>query len=311
MKLSVVTTIYKTAGQMEEFFRRSVAAADEMGVDNVEVVFVNDGSPDNAIEVARRLIERDSRAIMVDLAHNVGQHRALWFGLQLASGDLVAMMDGDLEEDPLWLPRFRQVMIQTDSDLVFGVQTLKRKSALYRFCRSAFYKLLATLTASDFPANVVTARLMTKRYVTALKEYSEREIFLVGIMHMVGFARTSIEVEKHELRKSSYSLMALVRIFVTHTTSFSIAPLLAIFIIGLLLITLATLGTAILTIAWFYKSLAAPGWLSTILTIAFFSGMNLFFTGIVAIYLGTVFLEVKRRPIATIRKIYKRQGDEA
>src|SRR5258708_28179047 len=117
MKLSVVTTIYRSADAIEEFHARARRAVEAIGAEP-EIIFVNDGSPDNALDVARRLVARDPSAVLIDLSRNFGQHRALWTGLQHATGDLVAVLDGDLEEDPLWLIDFHTELRATRCDVV-------------------------------------------------------------------------------------------------------------------------------------------------------------------------------------------------
>ncbi|CUJ03616.1 Putative glycosyltransferases [Achromobacter xylosoxidans] len=304
MKLSVVTTIYKTSAQIHEFFARAVEAADRIGA-TAEVIFVNDGSPDDGLEVGRELAGADHRAVIVDLAANVGQHRALWTGMRFATGDYIGIMDGDLEEDPLWLVNFFQFMTSSGSDVAYGVQKAKKGGLLYRACRHVFYSAIKMFTSASFPRNVVTARLMTRQYLTALLEYDEREIFLVGMMHMVGFKQMPVEVDKIALSPTSYSLGKLIRIFVTHTTSFSITPLLGVFIAGLAILGLSVLCLLTLLILHMTGSIAVPGWASTMAAFALFSGISIFFNGIIAIYIGTIFLEVKRRPLATVRALYK------
>ena len=294
MKLSVVTTIYKTSAQIHEFFARAVEAAGRIGA-TAEVIFVNDGSPDNGLEIGRELAKADHRAVIVDLAANVGQHRALWTGMRFATGDYIGIMDGDLEEDPLWLVNFFQLMTSSGSDVAYGVQKAKKGGLLYRACRHVFYSAI----------KMFTARLMTRQYLTALLEYDEREIFLVGMMHMVGFKQMPVEVDKIALSPTSYSLGKLIRIFITHTTSFSITPLLGVFIAGMVILGLSVLSVLVLLVLHLTGSITVPGWASTMTTFALFSGISIFFNGIIAIYIGTIFLEVKRRPLATVRALYK------
>ena len=302
MKLSVVTTIYKSAEVLPEFVERAKNAAKELDCE-LELILVNDQSPDNGFELAKGMAEKDKQLVVIDLARNVGQHRALWLGLQQATGDLVAIMDGDMEEDPMWLIRFRQAMESSGADVAFGLQSAIKGPWLYRFCRRIFYRLLETFTSQDFPSNVVTARLMTRSYVDALLEYSEREIFLVGIMHMVGFDQVGVNVEKIAKSKSTYSFTDLFRVFVTHTTSFSITPLILVFVAGIAVSVLSMLAVIVLMSMYFWGNIEVPGWISTMIAVMFFFGISTSFNGIIAIYIGTIFLEVKRRPIATIKEV--------
>lgn len=303
MKLSVVTTIYGSANVIQDLFDRSLQAADAMGAE-LELVLVNDASPDNGLAVARELQAREPRVKLIDLARNVGQHRALWFGLRHATGDLVAIMDGDLDEDPLWLIEARDRMIESDCDVVYGIQATRRRSPFYRLSRRLFYGALSAMTSADFPRNVTTFRLMTRRFVEALRQFEEREIFLVGILHMAGFKQVPMEVMKRADSPSSYSLSKLAMVFVTHTTSFSIAPLIFVFVAGVFLLAISVLAVFALIVFSMTTEIKVPGWASTTAILTMFSGLLLSFNGILAIYIGTIFLEVKRRPLAIVRDVY-------
>jgi putative glycosyltransferase len=304
VKLSIVTTIYRTSDVVEEFHARAVKAAALIGGE-AEIIFVNDGSPDNGLQVARRLADSDPRVTVIDLSRNFGQHRALWTGLQHASGDLVAMLDGDLEEDPNWLVEFHVRMNETGCDVVYGVQSRPARNSFYRASRTFFYLVLNALAATTFPRNVVTARLMTRRYLDALLTFEERELFLSGIMYVVGFAQIGVSVEKGTLAPTKYSFHGLSWIFLNAVTAFSTAPLTAIFVSGVGLSFLAVLFIIYLFIRYFWYSVGVEGWTSVMAAVAFFSGILLLFNGVVAIYIGKIFLEVKRRPLSIVRKIYR------
>jgi len=307
VKLSVVTTIYRTSGAIAEFHRRASAVAIEIGCD-LELIFVNDGSPDDGLEVARKVARQDPRVIVIDLSRNFGQHRALWTGMEHATGNLVAIFDGDLEEDPAWLIEFHRLMNETESDVVYGVQRDPKGRAVYRGGRKVFYSVLNTLAAIEFPTNVVTARLMTRRYVDALLRFEERELFLVGLMHMAGFVQTATLVDKPKLTETKYTFRRLFWLFLNAVTAFSTAPLAAIFLagIGLSLGALAFIGLLVFRYYWF--GVGVEGWTSVMAAVVFFSGVLLFFNGVMAIYIGTIFMEVKRRPLSIVRTIH-RGGD--
>jgi putative glycosyltransferase len=304
MKLSIITTIYRTAGAIGEFHARALEAATRFGAD-LELIFVNDGSPDDGLAVARELVRRDSRVIVIDLSRNFGQHRALWTGVAHSTGDLVAIMDGDLEEDPLWLVDFHQRMRETPCDVVYGVQTAVKGGPLYRLSRRIFYLLLNLLATTKFPMNAVTARLMTRRYVQALLEFEERELFLVGVLHMTGYEQAGIPVHKHSRSPTTYRLRQLSWNFINAVTSFSTAPLTAIFFTGVGISAAAALYIVYLFVRYFVYGIHVEGWTSVMAAMFFFSGVLLCMNGIIAIYIGKIFLEVKRRPLSIVRAIYR------
>jgi putative glycosyltransferase len=304
MKLSIVTTIYCTANAIGELYTRALKAAAQIGAEP-EIIFVNDGSPDNGLEIARRLAADDARVVVVDLSRNFGQYRALWTGLQHATGDLIAIIDGDLEEDPLWIAEFHKCMIIKGCDVVYGVHREPTGSGFYRLGRRIFYATLNALAEVPFPHNVVTARLMTRRYVDALLTFDERELFLVGVMYMTGFAQIGVPVEKLSVAPTTYSIRRLFWIFVNAVTAFSTAPLIAIFLCGITISIAALFYIAFLLFRYFWHGIGIEGWTSVMAAIVFFSGVLLFFNGVMAIYVGKIFLEVKRRPLSIVRSVYR------
>jgi putative glycosyltransferase len=304
MKLSIVTTIYCTADAIGELYARALKAAAEIGAE-AEVIFVNDSSPDNGLEIARRLAANDARVVVIDLSRNFGQFRALWTGLQHATGDLIAIIDGDLEEDPLWLPEFHKCMIVNSCDVVYGVHREPTGTGFYRIGRHIFYATLNALAEVPFPRNVVTARLMTRRYVDALLTFEERELFLVGVMHMTGFAQIGVSVKKLSVAPTTYSIRRLLWLFVNAVTAFSTAPLIAIFLSGIAILIAALFYIAFLLFRYFSHGIGVEGWTSVMAAVVFFSGVLLFFNGVIAIYVGKIFLEVKRRPLSIVRCIYR------
>ena len=304
MKLSIVTTIYRTAKCIDEFHRRCVAVADQLKME-LETVFVNDGSPDNGLHVASELAMRDHRVVVVDLSRNFGQFAALWAGIEHSTGDFIAIMDGDLDDDPLWLNEFYGRMIEGKWDVVYGIEKKSRRSLLYRAGRRLFYFALNRLSSVSFPENVLNARLMRRRYVNALLEFPEREIYLAGLMRAAGFAQAGVEVTREGRSRTKYSLLKLVRVFVNSVTSFSIRPLMFIFALGLSLSAFAGLYFLVLIYRKLVDGIDIEGYASVMGAILLFSGIIIFFNGVIAIYIGTIFLEVKGRPRVLIRDVIR------
>lgn len=304
LKISIVTTIYKSAGDINEFYTRSVAVASELSAE-LELIFVNDGSPDDGLAVARRLASQASEVTVIDLSRNFGQARALWTGVKHSTGDLVAILDGDLEEDPAWLVSFYRAMEESQADVAYGIQADPKGSAVYRSSRKIFYRVLNALTAFNFPTNVATIRLMSRRFVRALMQYEEHEFFLLGLLHVAGFAQIGVRVEKVQRSPTTYTFGKLAQLFMNGVTSFSTVPLTFIAVCGILLSFGASLFVFYLV---FIKGPTVEGWLSVMAAIIFFSGVIVFFLGIIAIYVGTIFLEVKRRPVTIVREIIRPPG---
>src|SRR5882672_4176942 len=172
MDLSVVTTIYCSANHLEEFYARACAAAERVAND-FEIILVNDGSPDNSLETALAIYRRDQRVRIIDLSRNFGHHKAMMAGLAHARGALIFLMDSDLEEEPELLERLLAELKDSGADVAYGVQQ-KRKGQLFeRISGAIFFKVFNLLSTHPLAPNLITARLMSKRYVSALLEHRE------------------------------------------------------------------------------------------------------------------------------------------
>lgn len=150
---------------------------------------VNDGSPDQSLELAVELAGQDEHVVVVDLSRNFGHHKAMMTGLAHASGDLVFLIDCDLEESPEWLTEFADTMEEKQCDVVYGVQQQRKGGWFERVSGQCFWSLFNTLSDISLPANIVTARLMTRRYVEALLQHQEREVFMAGLWHITGMTK--------------------------------------------------------------------------------------------------------------------------
>ena len=304
MKLSIVATLYNSAPHIEEFHRHSSAAACKLVDEDYEIVFVNDGSPDNSLELAIRITENDPHVILVDLSRNFGHHKAMMTGLAHARGDRVFLIDSDLEENPEWVLSFSKQMVRDKCDVVYGVQE-KRKGGLFeRLLGRWFYMLFRVMTGLAFPENVVTARLMSRRYVNALLKHDEREVFMAGLWYITGFDQRPQTVKKADSSKTTYTLRRKLSIIVNAITSFSNTPLVAVFYIGISISLIACAYTAYLIFFWLFISTPLSGWTSVMASIWLLSGMIISFIGVVGLYLSRIFLETKKRPYTIVRQIY-------
>lgn len=311
MKISVVTSLYRSAPYIGELHRRCLEAIGKTGADDYEIILVNDHSPADDLAIAKDLASRDAKVVVIDLSRNFGQHKALLAGLAQASGDHIFMMDSDLEEDPEWIAQFHVEMKRTGCDVVFGVQQGEKGSFSYRLGRRVFYGLMNRLSDINLPRNAVTARLMSRRYLDALLEYQEREVFLAGICHVVGFAQLPVNVIKHDTSPTTYSLAHVVSVFVNAVTAFTIRPLVAISLIGMSVMLLAFGFTAWVIFRKIVYGMAVQGWASVMVAILMIGGMTLFLNGVIAIYIAKIFLEVKQRPMTTVREVYRADAKAA
>jgi putative glycosyltransferase len=309
MKLSIVTSLYQSADSIEEFHRRSVAVAEELVGDDYEIVLVNDGSPDNSLDLAVHLAECDGHVVVVDLSRNFGQHKAMMTGLAHAKGELVFLLDSDLEEDPEYLSTFARRMRSETCDVVYGVQERRKGAWFEQWSGQCFYGLFNILSGFALPKNIVTARLMTRRYVEALLRHEEREVFLAGLWHITGFKQLPQTVVKHSTSKTTYTFHRKMSLFSSSLTSFSNVPLTGIFYIGLAISFLVSIYIIYLLLNWIFFSTPLSGWTSVMVSIWLLGGMLISFVGIIGIYLSKIFSETKQRPYTIVRQVYAKRQD--
>jgi putative glycosyltransferase len=306
--LSIVTSMYKSAPFLDEFHERCSAAAARLG-GPYEIVLVNDGSPDDSLAIALRLQQHDRHVRVVDLSRNFGHHKALMTGLAHARGQRVFLIDCDLEEDPAWLLAFDELLRTTAADVVYGVQSERKGDWFERLSGDVFFKVFNRMLEHQIPANVVTARLMTARYVSALLEHHERELFLAGLMLVTGFDQRALPVKKGSRPGSSYTLRKRISLFVNAVTSFSNRPLVYIFQIGIGVMLLSIVAGVVLVYKHLTAGIDVPGWASIMVSIWFLGGLTIFCVGVIGVYLAKIFIEIKRRPYTIVRAEYGPERD--
>ena len=301
--LSIVTTLYRSRQYIERFYAEACRVADAIGL-SFEIVLVNDGSPDDSLDVARAIHDRDRRVKIVDLSRNFGHHRALMTAFACASADLVYVTDVDLEEPMDFLKTCHERFRQDDCDVVYGYQVERRGKWLTRVTGELFWKVFNFLCNTKLPRNPVTARLMSKRYVASLLEHREHDPYIVGLWVTTGYNQVGLPVDKQYSGFSTYSTLRRIRLAVHSIVSFSSRPLLLSAGIGIVICMLASLYVIYLIGQWAILGNPIEGWTSLIVSVWFLGGINLFFIGLVGLYISKIFAEVKQRPNVIIRQVY-------
>lgn len=307
MKLSIVATLYQSAPYIKEFYHRASAAAAQLVGNEYEITLVNDGSPDNSLDLAICLSQSDPHVIVIDLSRNFGHHKAMMTGLSYARGNHIFLIDSDLEEEPEWLLTFSQQMEQEQCDVVYGVQRQRKGDLFQRWSGQLFYYLFQVLTGLSLAENIVTARLMTRRYVDALLRHQERELMIAGLWFITGFDQRPQTIKKLSTSETTYTFRSKISLFVNSITSFSTAPLIGIFYTGIAISLLAAGYAAYLIVSWLFFVQPLSGWTSVMASIWLVGGLIILFVGIIGIYLSKIFLETKQRPYTIVRQVYGKQ----
>lgn len=302
--ISVVTTLYYSVDYVQEFYRRITNVIRQL-TPYYEIIFVDDGSPDDSIKLVLDIISHDRNVRLIELSRNFGHHKAILTGLSYAKGDFVFLIDSDLEERPEWLLEFyEKINNNEDIDVVYGCQKVRSGNLFEKIMGNIFYKAINYLSDVEIPKNYMVARLMRKSYLEKLLLFNESDVFLAGLLSLTGFNQIGVPLEKSFKGKSTYTFSKKMSQAIDAIVSFSNKPLLLICFMGFLLaLTSFLLMFYFLVNKIIYKTVLL-GWSSLIVSIFFIGGLAISSIGVVGIYLAKIFIQVKNRPSAIIKKKY-------
>jgi len=274
--------------------------------DNDELILVDDGSPDNSLELARSYAANDSRIAVVVLARNFGHHRAILAGLRESRGERVFFVDSDLEEAPELLTQFASIMDSSAADVVFGIHDHSEGSFLRKITSKAFWLFFNWASDSATPLNICNVRLMNRSYVDALLSLPETNAFLGGMFYWVGFKQIGISINKTPRRsKSTYSTVARATLAVRSIVSFSTAPLKGMFLLGMTISVFSTLLAFYFVARKIFDPNIQLGFTSLIISIWFLSGLIIACLGVLGIYIAYIYSETKQRPRVIVKELFK------
>jgi len=308
-RVSLAIPIYNEEAVVPELVRRTGAVLDSLPGGPHEVVFVNDGSSDRTLEMLEAAAERDPRLVIVELSRNFGHQTALVAALDQVSGDVVILMDGDLQDPPEAVPTLVDYYRQ-GYDVVYA-QRVKRKEPWWlRMCYYVFYRLLAKLSSIELPLDSGDFGLMSRRVVDEIRRMPEHHRYLRGLRTWVGFRQIGVPIERaaRHAGRTKYSPLKLLKLASDGIFAFSIVPLRVASILGTVAITCSLLFALYSIYAKFWLHAAPKGFTALIFVITFLSGMNLFFLGIIGEYVGRVYEEAKARPHYVVRRVFSQRA---
>jgi polyisoprenyl-phosphate glycosyltransferase len=307
-RLGIVVPCFNEEEVLPETARRLTALLQEMMADNrvahdSQVVFVDDGSRDRTWEVIEALASTDRRVGGIKLSRNRGHQNALLAGLYTCEADLLLSVDADLQDDIGVIPEMIQAYAR-GAQVVYGVRNDRSSDGFFkRATAQGFYRLISALGAESV-YNHADFRLMSRRAVEALKGFREVNLFLRGMVPLIGFKSAIVYYTRTErfAGVSKYPLRKMVALALDAVTSFSVAPLRFISGVGFAVFLLsAAMGMWTLWVKLFTDH-AVPGWASTLLPIYLLGGIQILCIGVIGEYLGKVYQETKARPRYIIEK---------
>lgn len=313
IELSIIVPCYNESEVVEKFFSAMVGnngILNNLGL-NCELVFINDGSKDNTLELLKAQKEIYSNKSnldikIVNLSRNFGKEAAMSAGFSVASGEAIVPMDADLQHPASLIPKFVELWRQ-GYDVVLAKRVNRQdESALKRFCSSIFYKLNNKISEIEIPQNVGDFRLFTKKVLNAINSLPENQRFMKGIFAWVGFRSITIEYEEQEriAGSSKFNGWKLWNFALQGITGFGTLPLRIWTYIGFIVSIFAFIYASFLILRTLIMGVDLPGYASLVVIILFLGGLQLIGVGILGEYVGRIYMESKRRPPFIIDEIY-------
>lgn len=307
MKLSIVSTLYMSKPFLDTFLKEIVLSIVDLKIESYELVFVNDGSPDDSLEFLLEKQKVIPQIKIVDLSRNFGHHYAMQVGLQQATGEYIFLIDNDLETPPSFLKNcYEEMNKYEDVDVVYGYQEERKGKLIENLGGRIFWWAINKFSEVRIPKNIITERLMKRDYLNSLLSLGDANLFLGGMMYWTGYNQKGIPVTRG-LRegKSTYSTKKRLELMLQAITSFSGKPLEYLFYSGICITIFSLIGIIFL----FIKKIALGdsiqlGWTSLVAINVLILGVISTFLGLIGIYLFKIFKQVQNRPNVIIKKIY-------
>ena len=304
MRLSVGIPVFNEQEVLPELLARLLPVLDGIEGGPHEVICVDDGSTDNSRAVLEDAAQRDPRIRVVVLSRNFGHQAALGAALDYATGDAVVLMDADLQDQPEVIPEF-VARHRAGADVVYARRRTREEGWMLRLAYRSFYRLISALSDTKLPLDSGDFALLGQPVVAALRKLPEHERYLRGLRAWVGFTQVGIDVDRQARAagKPKYTTWKLFKLAVDGICSFSIVPLRAAAVTGLIAIA----GSVAFSMYAVYIRIAVgqvpEGFTASLVIMTFLSGVQLLFLGVIGEYLGRVYGEAKGRPSYVVSRV--------
>ena len=309
VRVSLAIPVYNEEAVVPELIRRTTAVLDGIPGGPHEIVLVDDGSSDRTLEMLEQAAEKDARIVVVSLSRNFGHQTALGAALDQVSGDVVVLLDGDLQDPPEGVPTLIE-WYQQGYDVVYVRRVDRKESWWLRSCYYIFYRLMAALSSIQIPLDAGDFGLLSRRVVEEMRKMPEQHRYLRGLRTWVGFRQIGIPMERsaRHAGRTKYSPLKLLKLASDGIFAFSIVPLRAAAVLGAGAVGVSLFFSLYALYAKFWLH-SPQGFTALIVVMTFLSGINLFFLGIIGEYVGRVYEETKGRPHYVVLRIVRRNGN--
>ena len=302
-KISIVIVCYNDAGSVRDMYVRVNKVMGFITAD-YEIIYVNDHSPDNALEILREIASKDKKMIVISHSRNFGNQAAYTTGMRYATGDAVILLDGDIQDPPELFPEFVKKWLE-GYRVVYGMRTKRRGGLIRRICYKIFYRIFKKLSYLEIPLDAGDFSLIDRSVLNIINsEFKEVDRYIRGMRAYVGFKSAGIPYTRAErfAGVSNNSFMWNVMWAKRLLVSFSYKPLEWISYIAAM-VTVFSVLTILVYIPYTYFVPGPPGFLTTLLVILFLGSIQLLSLSVIAEYLARIFEEIKHRPMGLMEEI--------
>ena len=308
VRISAVLPLFDEQENIPEVYRRTTATLAGLTTE-YEILFVNDGSADGTLPMLEQLAATDPRVRVIDFSRNFGHQVAISAGMYYAAGDVVALLDADLQDPPEELGRFIDAW-RDGYDVVYAVRRNRKEGVVKRAAYFVFYRLWKTTASVPVSLDSGDFCVLDRRVVDVFNALPERARFLRGLRSWIGFSSIGLEYDRpvRSAGDSKYSWFRLIRLAFDGLVSFSRLPLQLMSVVGVAVATLSGVALLITFIEGlgnftFFGREPATGFTRIVMSILFLSGVQLIFLGVIGEYIGRIFEEVKQRPLFVVRQL--------
>jgi glycosyltransferase involved in cell wall biosynthesis len=261
------------------------------------ILYIDDGSNDGTWDLIKALSDKHSKVGGIKLSRNFGHQNAILAGLLTVKGDAIVSLDADLQDDVNTI----EAMIDDHlkgSEIVYAVREDRSIDSRFKRISAHFFYKFMNFIGSDVVYNHADFRLLSRKAINALKEFREINIFLRGVVPLIGLKSSVVYYKRNQRAagKTKYPLRKMINFAIDGITSFSVAPLRVITVIGFVMFAMSLIMIVYIFLVWLFSNSAVPGWASTTLPIYFLGGIQILFIGILGEYLGKTYQEIKGRP---------------
>ena len=299
MKLSIIIPSYNEEGNIIKLNEKIINALEDI---EYEIIYINDGSTDTTLNKIKEVYQQNKEQIKyISFSRNFGKEASIYAGLEYSTGDLICIIDSDLQQNPKYIKEMYNFLKENEEyDQVTMVMNNRNKETkIKKYIKKTFYKLINKLSDIKFIDGASDFRMFRKSIKNAILKITENNRFSKGIFSWIGFNTKymTYEVEKRYSGKSKFDTKKSIKYAITGITNYSIKPLSISILIGTIISVLSLLYIIITIIQVLMFGKDVPGYASLLVSILFMGGLQLIFIGILGTYIGKTYIETKKRPI--------------